>query len=257
MPVSDRSRSGRGALRDCDSVGERVELVGTPFVQNFGTIVVGDGVRIKSEPVVSHLVTGPRGRLEIGDRARIAHGAAIAAHEEVRIGADVELGAFVMIMDTDFHEAGRHAERGGTGPIVIGAGARLGARVTVLRGSTIGAGAVVAAGSVVKGAVPAGARVAGVPARRESLAANAAADGEPVSIERVQAVVAHTFGLSQLPAPSTRRGEIAEWDSLGALNLLLSLEDAFGVALGEGDLLGVGSVADLLAVVAAAEGAAA
>jgi acetyltransferase-like isoleucine patch superfamily enzyme/acyl carrier protein len=251
--VSDRSLAAHRALSGCNAVGTGIELVGAPFVQNLGTIVIGDRVHIKSEPVISHLVTGRRGRLEIGDGVRIAHGAAIAAHDDVRIGADVELGAFVMIMDTDFHEAGRHAESGGTGPIVIGAGARLGARVTVLRGTAIGAGAVVAAGSVVKGNVAAGARVAGVPARVDSGAANSAIAGEPLSIERVQAVVAHTFGLSRLPAASARRNEIAEWDSLGALNLLLSLEDAFGVALREGDLLAVGSVEDLLAVVAAAD----
>ena len=50
-------------------------------------------------------------------------------------------------------------------PIVIGDGAWLGARVTVLPGVTVGAGSVVAAGAVVTRDVPAHTLVAGVPAR--------------------------------------------------------------------------------------------
>jgi acetyltransferase-like isoleucine patch superfamily enzyme len=49
---------------------------------------------------------------------------------------------------------------------VIGAGARVGASVTILCGLRIGAGAVVGAGSVVTKDIPAGETWAGVPARR-------------------------------------------------------------------------------------------
>ena len=49
-------------------------------------------------------------------------------------------------------------------PIAIGDGAWLGARCTVLPGVTVGAGAVVAAGSVVTKDVPPNALAAGVPA---------------------------------------------------------------------------------------------
>jgi len=50
-------------------------------------------------------------------------------------------------------------------PVVIEAGAFVGASVTILAGVRIGAGAFVAAGSVVTGDVPARTLVAGVPAR--------------------------------------------------------------------------------------------
>lgn len=53
------------------------------------------------------------------------------------------------------------------GKIRIGAGARIGARSTLFPGARIGKGAEIAAGSTVLGAVPAGQRWAGAPARRE------------------------------------------------------------------------------------------
>ncbi|PXY19285.1 Pls/PosA family non-ribosomal peptide synthetase [Prauserella muralis] len=53
------------------------------------------------------------------------------------------------------------------GKIRIGAGARIGARSTLFPGARVGKGAEIAAGSTVRGAVPAGQRWAGSPARRE------------------------------------------------------------------------------------------
>src|SRR6185436_20460538 len=52
------------------------------------------------------------------------------------------------------------------GKIRIGAGATIGSRSTLLPGARIGKGAEIAAGSTVSGAVPAGQRWAGSPARR-------------------------------------------------------------------------------------------
>lgn len=140
-------------------------MEGPLHVRNLGRISLGDHVTIRATPVISHLVTGPRGALWIGHRTQIGHGASIAAHDTIRIGDDVRIGAFVTLLDSDFHSAADHSAPGLTGTIEIGDGARLGTRVTVLRGSVIGAGAVVEAGSVVKGRIPAGARVAGNLAR--------------------------------------------------------------------------------------------
>ena len=52
-----------------------------------------------------------------------------------------------------------------SGMVHIGAGSHIGAGATVIQGCKIGAGSLVAAGAVVVGDVPAGSRVAGVPAR--------------------------------------------------------------------------------------------
>ena len=90
------------------------------------------------------------------------HGAAIAAHQSIRIGTGSRIGPFCAIADTDFHVVGRPDEKPETSPIDIGPGVRLGARVTVLRGAVIGEGASVESGSVVSGVVPAGACVGSV-----------------------------------------------------------------------------------------------
>jgi len=52
-----------------------------------------------------------------------------------------------------------------TAPVTIGADVWIGANAVVLKGTSIGDGAVVAAGAVVAGSVPPGAVVGGVPAK--------------------------------------------------------------------------------------------
>ena len=239
------------ALNRCTAVGRGVMVEGPLHVHNLGRISLGDGVVVRATPVMSHLVTGPRGDLRIGDRTEIGHGASIASHEHIRIGDGVRIGAFVTLLDADFHAADDHAAAGETGTIEIEHGARLGPRVTVLRGSVIGAGAVVEAGSVVKGLVPAGARVAGNLARA-ALSPDLFMLARTIDVRSVAALVAHTFGLSVPPAAHTRRDEIVQWDSLGALNLLLSLDQAFEVSVRDDAMARVRTVADLVTVLEAA-----
>ncbi|MFL5582818.1 MAG: phosphopantetheine-binding protein [Gemmatimonadaceae bacterium] len=238
-------------LRACDRVGSNVRLLGRPHVENLGRIDLGDDVEIASRPVVTHLAVGPGGRLTVGRGVRLGHGVGIAVHGEVSIGDDAEIGAFVMIMDTDFHEVGDHAAAGAARPVRVGPGARIGSRVTILRGARIGAGATVVAGSVVSGDVPAGARVAGVPARPVDAGAGDAG-GRPLTLDEVRRVVQETLRLDAPPAPETRPQDVEAWDSLGTVNILLSLEAAFGVSLAPADVMSVATVADLLHMVARA-----
>ena len=104
----------------------------------------------------------PGARLLIGDGVRLTARVRITCREEVVIGDGTYLAWDVSITDTDYHrcDGGRC-----DAPVRIGAGVWIGARALVLKGVTIGDGAVVAAGSVVTDDVPAGALVAGVPAR--------------------------------------------------------------------------------------------
>jgi acetyltransferase-like isoleucine patch superfamily enzyme/acyl carrier protein len=239
-----RDARNRFALRPADVVGERIVLSGIPEVRNLGFMSIGTGVVIRSSPVASHLITAPGGALVVGDRVSIGHGASISASRSITIESGARIGAFAIIIDTDFHEVGQHDSSGAAAPIVIGAGAVLGSRVTILRGASIGAGASVGAGSVVSGVVQSGARVSGVPAR-ESHSPVAAPPALVATLSAVLDVVAETFVLNELPDPAQTLESIEGWDSLGTLNLLLSLEERFGLPLSGEELFQAFSVADL------------
>jgi acetyltransferase-like isoleucine patch superfamily enzyme len=154
-------------LRECDTVGAKTRTFFKPHIHNRGRIDIGRGVRLNSNWAPLELVTGPAGRIEIADGVYINYGTLVSAQERVRIGANVMVGNYSIIADTDIPGI---AEPPGAPvmkarPVEIGEGAWLAARVTVLPGTRIGAGAVIAAGSVVAGEIPPGAVAGGIPAR--------------------------------------------------------------------------------------------
>jgi len=86
---------------------------------------------------------------------------------EVRIGDGAQIGYDVMLLTVE-HELGPAGARCGrrrAAPIVIGDGAWIASRVTILPGVTIGAGAVIAAGAVVNQDIEPNTLAGGVPAR--------------------------------------------------------------------------------------------
>lgn len=113
---------------------------------------------------------GPESVITIGAGTGIS-GASIVARTGITIGRNVLLGAGACIWDTDFHpldpQARReHQTRGARSfPIRIEDDVFIGARAVILKGVTIGWGAVVGAGAVVTNDVGACQIVAGNPAR--------------------------------------------------------------------------------------------
>ncbi len=77
------------------------------------------------------------------------------------------VGNYCIIADTEIPGIGepRNGPAIEPRPVEIGEGAWLAARVTLLPGVRIGAGSVIAAGSIVAGNVPPGAVAGGIPAR--------------------------------------------------------------------------------------------
>ncbi len=107
-------------------------------------------------------------RIEIGEGCAFSS-TAISAAQSVRIGSHVMCGGNVTIMDTDWHPLDAEERRAGAAgqfaPVFIDDDVWLGLNVIVLKGVTIGARTVVAAGSVVTRSLPPGVIAAGQPAR--------------------------------------------------------------------------------------------
>lgn len=149
----------RVALRQCDAVGPGARVTGRPRIVNDGKIVVGNDLILMSTWNPVELVTGPEGRIEIGNGCAINFGTSIRAEHLVSIGDDAMIGQYCILGDRETPHDG--AAR----PVTIGKRAWLAGRVTVLPGVTIGEGAVVTAGSIVEADIPAGVMAGGIPAR--------------------------------------------------------------------------------------------
>ena len=119
-----------------------------------GSVTIGPGVRVWA---------GAEGEIDVGDGTILEEGVELVSWRSLRIGARCRLGVDVLVMDTDLHgPGGTEADRR---PVRIGDGARLGSRTIVLKGVTIGEGAVVEPGSIVVRDIPAGTVFGPPPAR--------------------------------------------------------------------------------------------
>lgn len=96
-------------------------------------------------------------KLKIGNNVSLNYNDMIVCHEKITIGNDVQLSPNVQIYDHDHdYKAGLKKMKYKTAPVEIGNEVWIGANSIILRGTTIGDNAVIGAGSVVKGNIPAG-----------------------------------------------------------------------------------------------------
>lgn len=130
-----------------------------------GRVRIGRQLLMYGRTVRCELTTHAGGEIQLGDGVFVNYGVSISAHRMVRVGDHCRIGQYTIILDCDYHTHRGGDDHGESRPVLIGNQVWLGARVTVLKGVTIGDGASIAAGSVVTRDVPAGALAAGVPAR--------------------------------------------------------------------------------------------
>jgi acetyltransferase-like isoleucine patch superfamily enzyme len=187
-------------LRRCDAIGARARSFGRPHIENHGSLVIGDDFAASCTFGTVLLATGPKGHILIGDGVTVNYGSSITATSQVWLGNRVMVGPYCVIADTD----APLVDDGVPMPIEIGDDVWLAGRVMVRPGSRIGAGAVIGAGSVVEGEIPAGAIASGAPARvlrirRPSELPPPHADADVTSISGVRARVpearVHDAGL--------------------------------------------------------------
>jgi acetyltransferase-like isoleucine patch superfamily enzyme len=152
------------------SVHPSVMMKGRPLIHcvRGGTMEISKGVkintRVSSNPVIgrqrtSLMVMAPGAQMRIGEGVGIS-GACLCAAKSLTIGENTIIGADALITDTDFHSPlpdGKWSNdaAGASKPVAIGKGCFIGARAIILKGVTIGDGAVVAAGALVTRDVPA------------------------------------------------------------------------------------------------------
>lgn len=119
-----------------------------------GSIHLGNRVRMHRR---SKLSAFGNGVLEIGDNTAIGRDVSINCMDRITIGADVQLAEGTRIYDHD-HDfrcpGGLKAEKYLTAAVEIGDNCWIGCNVIILRGTKLGKGCIVGAGSVLKGIYP-------------------------------------------------------------------------------------------------------
>jgi acetyltransferase-like isoleucine patch superfamily enzyme len=142
-----------------------------------GSISIGESCRIQSgfagNPVGGSRMAiwvGPAGRLRLGDRVGLSN-STIVCMNEVTIADEVFLGGDTKVYDTDFHStsAAQRSQPGNPGvrtaPVTIHDRVFVGGHSILLKGTVVGKGAVLGAGSVVRSRIPEMELWAGNPAR--------------------------------------------------------------------------------------------
>jgi acetyltransferase-like isoleucine patch superfamily enzyme len=140
-------------------VGRNVALV------IYGELIIGERVTLSDGCA---LEVGPWGRLILGDGVFIGRHSVVVAQQLVDIGADTLIAEHCSVRDQDHHldpEERAREVAARTSPVLIDSRVWVGAGARILKGSQVGSGSVVAANAVVRGQVPPGVVVGGVPAR--------------------------------------------------------------------------------------------
>ena len=159
------------------TVGRNLQVWGRVRLRLLGELYIGNRVRLHSgysnyvgasEPMA--VWVSPGGHMSIGDGCGLSN-TTIVCLSRIEILAETYIGGGCRIYDNDFHQItpeDRIASHGPvpSAPIRIGPRAFVGGHCVVLKGVSIGEGAVIGAGSVVTHDIPAFEIWAGVPARK-------------------------------------------------------------------------------------------
>lgn len=156
----------------CDSVGKNLEMTLLPDIASHVRITVGDDVHLNGFFGAGSGRAYEKPRLVIQNNVHIGHLVTFTVNQEIIIEDGVMIANKCYFADSDSHPtepdlrvAGHPPSLDKIKPIKICRNAWIGHGVHVMKGVTVGEGAVVAAGSVVVKDVPPFSVVAGNPAR--------------------------------------------------------------------------------------------
>ncbi len=165
--------------------GANCMILGRLNISGCGNITIGDNFYFSSgnavNPISSNLqgailTDNPAATIKIGDNVGMSS-TRMWVHDTLMIGNNVNIGACVLIIDTDCHEldfrvrnhtlpsSARDGQFVKSAPVTIEDDAWIGAHSIILKGVTIGARSIIGAGSVVTKSIPADCIAAGNPCR--------------------------------------------------------------------------------------------
>ncbi|MCS4149373.1 hypothetical protein GGP52_003085 [Salinibacter ruber] len=155
------------------------KIFGRPIIQRHrdSRMTFGDGLYLRSWPRSNPLspnhpvvlsTRDTEASIIVGENCGFT-GTTLVADDRIEVGDRVQVGGNASIVDTDFHPLvpevrWENFNAGASAPIVIEDDVFVGMEALILKGVTIGEGAVVGAGSVVAQDVPSRTVVAGNPA---------------------------------------------------------------------------------------------
>lgn len=164
-------------------LGRNIKICNRIYLTKYSTsqITIGDNLVFTSGEAFNPLCRNLRGciyagegaKIEIGDNVGISS-ACIWAKQYIKIGNNVNIGGDCILLDTDVHNMNykircRRDEKDGRTakvlPIIIENDVWIGTRCIILKGVTIGARSVVAAGSIVTKSIPADCIAGGNPCK--------------------------------------------------------------------------------------------
>jgi acetyltransferase-like isoleucine patch superfamily enzyme len=124
---------------------------------SFGhSVSIGPGVQ---------LVVKDQGKLSIGSGTYFTSDMHLECCHHIQIGEQCAISWGTSIIDSDHHELSYEGKKENASSVIIGDRVWIACNVVILKGTTIGSGSVVAAGSVVKGEFPSNVLIGGNPAR--------------------------------------------------------------------------------------------
>ncbi len=182
LPGRWRDRLYCRRLRDSGDIAETAEVAPTAKIFNSlgrEAVTIGASSLFHGEIIV----IAPSGQVNIGEFSFIGPGAKLWSMDSIKIGNRVQVSHGVQIFDNNshsmsasergmrFHELrtqGRHLQRENVShkPVKIEDDAWIGFNAAIMKGVTVGRGAIVAAGAIVTHDVPDFEVVAGNPARK-------------------------------------------------------------------------------------------
>ena len=156
----------------CERVGRGLQLWALPHVTGHTKIYIGDYVNIYGHMGVSSGRIFDDPTLQIGDRVDIGHNVFFTVNRQVVIEDEVNIASFVHIVDSDSHPRNPYLRAqklppspDEIKPVRICKRAWIGLGSFIMKGVTVGEGAIVGSNSVVISDVPPFSVVLGNPAR--------------------------------------------------------------------------------------------